>query len=319
MNALPDVLESCGEVLDQARFVSLDEGAAYRWVERQRVGSLAMSDPPVELQFAGDRNDCANITLLLDCLNFCFWSDQPWSIEYRRRTWTRTYAMYAGVLRAVEEDAAWLSPLRWASARTDDVARMFRGSGQIPLLNERRQVLNETGECLLEHFDGRFADAAAQAEHDARSLAYLVADCFPSFRDAPTYRGRTVALLKRAQICAADLHHTWTRCGRDGLQGMDRLTAFADYRLPQYLRHIGVMELEPGLDARIDRQEEIAPHSEEEIELRAATVVAVELLRRAFAGVEINLPAWHIDYVLWERSHRPEVKIPHHRTQSVYY
>jgi hypothetical protein len=227
--------------------------------------------------------------------------------------------MYASVLRAVDYDAAWLKPLRWAEADADTVARLFRGEGQIPLLEKRQEVLNETGRCLLEHFDGQFARAVKRVGGDARDLAYLLAERFPSFRDAPQYQGRMVALLKRAQLCASDLHQAWTQFGYGGLEGMGRLTVFADYRLPQYLRHIGVLTLAPELAQRIDAGRELPAGSAEEVELRAATIVGGDVLRSALAARGMDLPAWQLDYVLWEDSHDPAVTVPHHRTRTIYY
>jgi hypothetical protein len=227
--------------------------------------------------------------------------------------------MYAGILRAVEQDANWLTPQRWQAADADDVAHLFRGQGCIPLPDRRREVLNETGRCLMDHFAGRFATAVEQVQADARALAYMLAEVFPSFTDAPPYQGRTVAILKRAQICAADLHHLWTRLGHGGLEGMDRLTVFADYRLPQYLRHVGVIGLAPELAAAVEARREIPAGSDEEIELRCATVVGADRLRRSLEERGVAIPAWRLDYVLWERSHDPSVLIPHHRTATIYY
>jgi hypothetical protein len=305
--------------MQSAASVSIDQQAVHRWAKAQSAAAFTAPLPPDELQFNGSREDSANLILLLDCLNFCFWSDQPWSVDFRGRTWTRTCAMYASVLRAVEKDAGWLQPERWASADLDDVARLFRGSGQIPMLEQRRQVLNETGRCLIESSGGRFGTAVEQAGRHARRLAYLLAETFPSFRDAPTYRGRTVAILKRAQICAADLHQCWIRQGYDGLRGMDELTVFADYRLPQYLRYIQVMGLTSDLAARIDSGTELEAGSDEEVQLRAATIVAGDLMVTALRDQGIDLPAWNLDFVLWERSHEPDVTAPHHRTGTIYY
>jgi len=319
LTSLPDVLESCRFVVQRACFVRIDHDAIARWADQQTIETLGAPASPPELLFQGDRDESANLTLLLSCLNFCFWSDEPWSVEFRGRTWTRTYAMYAGILRAIEDDDTWLTPQRWRAAGADDIAHLFRGRGGIPLPDRRREVLNETGHRLLERFEGRFAIAAEQVRGDARALAYLLADVFPSFRDAPEYQGRTVAILKRAQICAADLHHSWTRLGYDGLEAMDCLTVFADYRLPQYLRHVGVLTLEPELAATIDARREIRSESDQEIELRCATVVAADLLQTALAERGLPVPAWHLDFVLWERSHDADVSLPHHRTRSVYY
>ena len=319
MPPLPDVLDSCGHVVERARSVEIKAEAVRCWVETRTAADVPAPAAPPELEFNGGRDDSANLALLLTCLNFCFWSERPWSVQFRGRTWTRTYAMYAGILRAVEQDATWLTPRRWSVADDDEVARLFHGEGCIPLALRRREVLNETGRVLLEQFDGRFSQAVERAGGDARSLAYLLADVFPSFGDAPSYHGETVAILKRAQICAADLHHSWTRQGHGDLDGLDRLTVFADYRLPQYLRHVGVLRLAPDLAAAVDSFQEIAAESDAEIELRCATVVAADLLRDALVSAGLNIPAWHLDFILWVRSHDPEVSVPHHRTRTIYY
>jgi len=319
MSALPDVLESARWVVDQAASVTLDAEAARRWARTVTAADFEAHPEPIELAWTGDSQRGANLTLLLDCLNFCFWSGEPWSVEFRGRTWTRTYAMYAGVLRAVEEDPAWLHAEQWVAASLDDLARVFRGQGQIPLLSERLAVLHETGRCLLDPFNGSFLAAVDAAGRDARSLAYLLAERFPSFRDAPAYRSRTIALLKRAQICASDLHQLWRRCGHPGLVGLERLTVFADYRLPQYLRHIGVLVPTDGLAGAIEAGRLIPPGSEPEVELRAATIAGAEMLREALAERGLRVDACRLDYVLWARSHDPEVIIPHHHTRTIYY
>lgn len=56
-----------------------------------------------------------------------------------------------------------------------------------------------------------------------------------------------VAILKRAQILVADI---WACCGGEGLgefTDIDELTAFADYRIPQSLLWLGVLEYSEDL------------------------------------------------------------------------
>jgi hypothetical protein len=70
-------------------------------------------------------------------------------------------------------------------------------------------------------------------------------------------------------------------------------------------------------------QELIAPGSEEEIELRAATVQAVELLRDRISSKREDKPcptAVQIDWWLWETGERTRASDPpHHRTITVFY
>lgn len=316
MEQIPDVLESARFVTQRARAVRIDEGAVRAWADCQCVGEFDTPGVPAELEFTGSDQACANLTLLLSALNFCFWSKEPWSVDYRSRSWTRTYAMVASMLRAVQRDSAWLSPDRWAEADDRTVAELFRGRGEIPMLPERRAVMNETGRCLLDKFHGRFSEAVKRVDRRARDLAYLLAEEFPSFRDVATYDGRPVAILKRAQICASDLHRLYTRNRHDGLQRLDDLTVFADYRLPQYLRHVGIIQVDDQLAGRIERREHLVAGCDEEIELRCATIVAGNLLQRALGG---QIPAWRLDYVLWLKSHDPQVQLQHHRTRTIRY
>ena len=50
---------------------------------------------------------------------------------------------------------------------------------------------------------------------------------------------------------------------------MNEVTMFADYRVPQILLHLGVLEYSPSLLNKIKLKEEIPFGSEEENEIRA--------------------------------------------------
>ena len=81
-------------------------------------------------------------------------------------------------------------------------------------------------------------------------------------------------LFKRAQLTAADLH-------RHGLAPAGDVAALTLIRRqPRAARPAldGVLELDPALVARIDREELLEHGSPEEVEIRACAVHAVELL-----------------------------------------
>ncbi|HUN80363.1 MAG TPA: queuosine salvage family protein, partial [Phycisphaerae bacterium] len=145
------------------------------------------------------------------------------------------------------------------------------------------------------------------------------------FRDVARYKGRPVYFMKRAQICALDLAMAFQTHDHPPLAGLEELTAFADYRVPQALRHLGILTLTNELAQKIDSDQEIEAESEAEIELRAATIHAVERMKAALAGSRSafsgggKVPAWQIDWYLWALSHRPEIQEKHHRTRTVYY
>ena len=51
---------------------------------------------------------------------------------------------------------------------------------------------------------------------------------------------------------------------------------FADYRVPQILRHRGIFVYSDSLSQAVDSEQEMAYSSEFEVELRAATVTTVD-------------------------------------------
>lgn len=73
-----------------------------------------------------------------------------------------------------------------------------------------------------------------------------------------------------------------------------QLTLCADYQLPRMLRAMGVLEYSPGLAQKVDSQTLIEKDSIEERAIRAATIVAGEMLAEHF-GVT---PA-AVDNFLW--------------------
>ena len=60
--------------------------------------------------------------------------------------------------------------------------------------------------------------------------------------------------------------------GMGDLYRTEELTVFADYKLPQVLRRLGVLRYAPHLAERIDRLKPLEAGSREEGEIRAATV-----------------------------------------------
>ncbi len=320
------VLSATAPVVRAARMVRIVpaaiEALAERWAEQPWPEQAGLD----ALHFADGTPRTANWVLLLDALNFCFWAEhgQPrWQVEWRGQTLDGYAALAAALTRAVEEgrplwDAAYLANLREAELR--DILRPVGDSPEIPLFAERLANAREVGRVLGERYGGQFTDAIEAAGHSAPELALLLARDFPSFHDVARWQGHEVPFLKRAQICVADLHAAFHGQSWGALADLDQLTAFADYKLPQLLRRAGALVYAAPLAARVDAYAPIAAGSEEEIEIRAATVWAVELLRRALARRGIERPASAIDYRLWEESQtKLPGEAPYHRTRTIYY
>jgi hypothetical protein len=321
------VLETTAPVVAAARAVRIDPAAVAR-----EAGELARRPLPVpewdtRYQWTDRQGRTANVILLLDALNFCFWAppgEPRWQIEYRGETLDGYWALAAALTRAIEEEDCPLWDADFLREIGEEDAECIfhpegRSSGRIPLFKARLANMREVGRVLCRRYDGWFGAAIEAADRRAPALARLLAEHFPSFDDTAEYDGREVRLYKRAQICAADLYGAFGGERWGALRDLDRLTAFADYKVPQLLRAEGILTYAPDLAARIDAREPLEAGSPEEVEIRAATVWGVELLRRALAERGVAVRPFEIDWYLWTRAQERHDMAPYHRTLTCYY
>jgi hypothetical protein len=323
------VLESTRLVLREATLVTFDHARIEETADRLAGQPEAQADWSAQLHPVGrDEAELANLVLVLDALNFCFWSiptaGRPrWRVTYAGATHDGYWALAVALRRAVEDGYRLADAETLAALTEDDVATILRGdpgSEEVPLLHARLAHLHEVGHGLLARWDGSFVTAIRGARGSAPRLVREVLDVFESFRDTAPWQGHRINLYKRAQILVADLHGAFAGQGPGAFHDLQTLTAFADYKVPQVLRRFGILRYAPDLAARIQRHQLIPPESSEEIEIRAATVWGVELLRQALARRGRDLPSYAIDWHLWQAGQTlPDDTQPYHRTLTVFY
>lgn len=77
----------------------------------------------------------------------------------------------------------------YATVTLDQVRHIFRSDTDIPmpLIEERHRILNETGNILLEKFEGSFLNCVRKSEKSAQKLMHLIVESFPSYRDVTQF------------------------------------------------------------------------------------------------------------------------------------
>jgi hypothetical protein len=269
----------------------------------------------------GDGHLTVQYIFVLDALNWCFWPTDNFEYEQLAVSLKQVListpdAFDAKKLAELTEQEleSWFLPL------------------QIPMADERVQKINELGVGLMNKYDGLAINLVKQANNSATMLVDLVVDSFPGFRDHSVYKGRQVFFYKRAQILVGDV---WAAFGRKSIvdlqsssrqhhpctfYDMSQLTMFADYRVPQLLREENILVYLGSLASKIDKKIPIPVGSEEEIEIRAATVQAVEFLNARCIALGLEITSVELDWYLWQTGeHRLATMRPHHRTLTVYY
>ncbi len=314
------VLETTRPVVDEARWVRIAAEAVARVADSLAGRPVPVPEWNAERHLVDGTARTAQFVLLLDALNYSFWGEPRWEVEHHGKWLNGYWALAVALRRAVEEGVPILDARYLASMELSDLRHVLRGRGEVPMLAERLASAREVGRGLLALYDGQFVNAVDLACHSAVALVRLLARDFPSFDDRAAYRRREVRFFKRAQICAGDLAGSFGGQGWGAFYDLPKLTAFADYKVPQVLRRLGILEYDPKLGRQIEARELIPPGSEVEVEIRAATVWGVEELRRALAARGTSLTAIEVDWYLWELGQvKAPNEQPYHLTRTIYY
>lgn len=313
------VLSTTRRVVEQSRYVRVDEAA----IASLAPGLARRIQPPVwnaQYHWVEGSDRGANWLLVLDALNFSFWGEPRWQVEYRGETLNGYHALAAALSRAMDDGVPIADASYLANLTDGELRQVLRGTNTIPMLDRRVEHLVEVGELLLREYEGSFARAIQACGHSAVRLVQLLADKLVSFNDIAEHGGREVRFYKRAQILAADLYGAFKGEGLGRFDDIEQLTAFADYKLPQVLHHLGLLTYLPSLIEKIDSRFLLPAGSKEEVEIRACTIWAVELLRQALGRHGSTLRTFELDWWLWSEGQRFGASDrPYHVTRSVFY
>lgn len=269
--------------------------------------------------------------LVLDALNFCFWSQYPnpkdrWQVDWDGRIENGYWALASALNRAMAEGREIWNPNYLVNLTPRDVAHILRPAREegpeIPLLPLRVQNLHELGVGLLamDPAINPVVGLIRGSQESAVSLVQEVVRRFPSFNDVAEYEGEEVRFYKRAQILVADLHGAFNGNTLGQFHDMHLLTAFADYKVPQVLNAFDALVYTPDLTEAIASRTLIPTGSPWEVEIRAATVWACELLRQELARQARLVRATEVDWILWLAGQSLPAQMPtYHRTYTVFY
>jgi hypothetical protein len=319
-STLGEIRSACAEVCAHARHVRIDPAAIERLTEELVADERldAAGDDPAHHRLGDDATTLAFV-VTLDAVNF----GSGWFPVLRKRDGLSGYYTVATSLRArFERDGSWDAEALVrldADACADVFGQVGAGPGAAELMALFARSLRDLGSWLKTRWDGRFEGPIEFAGGSAARLVGLLAE-MPLYRDVADYGGRRVPFYKRAQITAADLASAFGGDGHGHFEDLDQLTCFADNLVPHVLRGEGVLGYAEELAMRIDGEELIPAGSQEEIELRAGAVHAVELCVGELRTRGVSVTAAQLDGLLWHRGQRPAVKArPRHRTRTSFY
>ena len=276
-------------VAARARWVDIDVGSLVA------TGSREGLDPALHF-LDGSPEEVARYVLVLDTVNFgsgWFGSLELPAGESGTSAVTRRLTEHAR-----RRGGTW-SAAELRSSTPSRVADVLEQPLEHPLMALYAEALVQLGSWLG---DDPALRRIAAAEGSAAAFARSLAQGMPFFADAGFY--------KRAQITANDLVHA----GVAEFADVDALTVFADNLLPHVLRADGVLAYGPELSERVDAGVPLESGSAMEVEIRACTVHACELIARERQVAPRTLDNW-----LWNRGEDQPPPGRSHVTRTVFY
>ncbi|KAJ2892270.1 Queuosine salvage protein [Zalerion maritima] len=342
-NVVPEtgVLESAEDIYDNAVDVALNmrpcKNAAesiYRQMEVKNYSVASWSKAELHPKAADEGT--VNFIFTMDILNFSFWSDKPddemFAVEYKGKKWTGYWSLVASLQRALEEGIPITTSDFWQSEEECTLGvlkHVFRSctAEEMPLLEERLACLREAGQVLYECYSCSPLKLIESANNSAAQLVNTLAADFDCFNDVHDFPGRRkpVRILKRAQILVADLWACFNGEGPGKFNDINKLTMFADYRIPQILNTMGCLYYSPPLASAIQSGTMIESGSVREVELRACSIWCLELIKREILKnhPDAKINAILMDFFLYDTMKEIEAKgeetVKHHRTRSIWY
>lgn len=316
-----DILPTTKKAVENAKFVSINKNAVEKFCASFSLDNMATAELGHVAEL--DISESIGLVCVFNCVNFCFWAakgQEKWATKINGGLIDGATGMFRALEKAYKNGTPLLDTHFLRNLDREKFNELLNGNIEIPLLDERVKCLNEAGEILLKHFDKSFMKAFEAARGDAVELTNLFIKFFSSFNDHVTFEGERIEFHKRAQLNTDMINYRLTKRAEKELFNLDKLTAFADYKVPQMLRRFGILEYAPALGVKIDSYEEIVAGSKEEIEIRAATIWAIEQMKETLTPRFPQITARQLDDHLWSLGQTKSLDDkPYHRTRTIFY
>lgn len=303
-NSPVDIRKRAKEILGKSKDIL---GIDWEAVDRRLIPRIRdMEIDPYETKYWGDLNRELGLALFFNVVNFCF--KNPVSrVEYKYvdmdgNIFPRSRGLAQAMRNAYVDwgnlyEVIAITPEAWEEiTQIGEKNRLYLATG--PTGRMSRIVTFAINLAVLGY--EKVEEVAGDKGKSAQDLLrFLSGSGF--FEDE---------FLKRAQLTVANWDRILKAKSMEGIEGVDSLTCFADYRIPQVFYNSGVVILNPVLSERLIREELISSGSREERALRASVIAVGEYMAK-----ETGLTEAEVDHKLWELSQQmtknEEMFIPH--------
>jgi hypothetical protein len=322
------VLESIRPVIERARDVQTHVDKIAEVAGWMACEELPMPDYALPFGIGeGDVNDTIDFILTTSCIDTAFTdfsSHTKFQVEYAGRTWSDSDALFACMKRAIDKGIPILDGSFLVQVTRSEMEALFAGNIELPMLDEKTEILHQVGAVLTRKYDGRFhnfvASCSPKLYDGGKGLVDQLVSEFPRFRDVSPYDDEIIKFYKLPQLAIWFLYTSLRKAGKFPLDDLEKMSAFADYIVPVALRLLGITSYSAELESAINSHQLLPHDSPREVEIRAHCIYASALLAEEINRLrppdrQIIIP--QVDARLWTHYHT--TWWPHHLTKTIMY
>lgn len=310
---LDKVLETCKRLSNSSLYVTINEdrikevakkleGLEFKhWIVKTENRLLKL---PIE--------DQVNFLLIFDSIDFSFWGNPKWTVELKSgKKEDGAYALMEALLEYFEDT----KNLDFTKVSFEEFKKILKGNVEIPLLEERYNIVQNVSKVVNEKMKSSFYDYIKDV-HDDKTLFEIIINNFKSFEDKRMVECQEVYFYKLAQLLTSDILSLRKEAENIDVD-LSNLKGCSDYKIPQILRGLGVINYSEELSNMVDNKKILGENSRFEVEIRASVIVSIDRIKEELNGRLLSI---EINDLLWELSHDKAIELkPYHLTRTTSY
>ena len=277
---LEKISSSCQYVAYNSKYVKINYDVLDKFINNIDCSNLKnwlMYNPYDLLKI--DVETIINFLLIFESIDYSFWGQPKWMIYTDKGIKDGSDALLYVMLKYVKKT----KNTDFSNISLNEFKNILKGNVKIPLLEERYKTIVDISKIVNEKMNGNFYKFIKNITSDTQLFDIIISN-FESFKDERNYNGKTIYFYKLAQLLTSDILHI-----REKIEGIkvdySNLIGCADYKIPQTLRALGIIEYNDELSNIIELKENIEISSKYEVEIRASQIAVIEYIHNKLSDI----------------------------------
>lgn len=308
---LDDIKETCQYVINNSQHVKINYDKLDDFINNfdyNKLKNWLLYNPYNLLEL--DIEKIINFLLIFESIDYSFWGNPKWEIDTDEGKKDGSDALLYVMLTYVKKTGN----TDFSEFTFDEFKELLKGNVSIPLLRERYETTVNISKVVNEKMNGSFYNFIKDISSDTE-LFDVIVNNFKSFIDEREYNGKTIYFYKLAQLLTSDILHIREELEKITVDYSD-LIGCADYKIPQTLRALEIIEYDEELSDMVDKRVQLEISSKYEVEIRASQIVVIEYISNKLTNtnpIDIN------DFLFLYSQKVKDVAKPYHLCRNTNY